>query len=56
MQYSILDIREYRIRDWDLNLLYEEICILLLHDCYTFSQNAPFGCYKDGEIKKHGVL
>lgn len=55
-EYSILDIREYRIRDCNLNLLYEEICILLLHGCFTFSQNAPSGCYKDGEIKRHGVL
>jgi hypothetical protein len=46
MQYSILDIREYRIRDWDLNLLNEEICILLLHDCFTFSQNAPLVAIK----------
>jgi hypothetical protein len=55
-EYSMLDIREYRIRDWDLNLLFEDICILLLHDCFTFSQNAPFCCYKDGEIRKYGVL
>jgi len=34
-EYSMLDFREYRIRDWDLNLLFEDICfcccMIVLH-------------------------